>query len=393
MRKPRFSIRMQVLLLALAFTLIIAVGVCVASIRSYYRKATRTTAQSIEYNLQVAAGRLLQDVNEINNLADWCTVDSSIRGYALTSHWQTYLLSSYNTLLNKYSSQHTSRYLRRVLISDGQNRFLQQGTAITYSKALTAETVTSLPLFADGTNADSWTLIADDPLMTVSSGKIIPVLRTMANTSTGTSARVYIAVSINLITDAVSGYSLEDDSRLFWIMNGRAHELKDNSLLPVEIVLEGLEDVTDSFGPDLLDTRTRVMRQNGITILVYPVGNDGLYLAQTLPSISVMTTVTSMYMPLLGALLMILLLGLAAAADDRGAGAGAADPAVRHRPGGFHPQPRHRVGQRTGRHRPGHQQPDPLGHRPDGAAAGGRTPEKRPGIPHAAKPDQSPFHL
>ena len=310
MRKPRFSIRMQVLLLALAFTLIIAVGVCVASIRSYYRKATRTTAQSIEYNLQVAAGSLLQDVNEINNLADWCTVDSSIRGYALTSHWQTYLLSSYNTLLNKYSSQHTSRYLRRVLISDGQNRFLQQGTAITYSKALTAETVTSLPLFADGTNADSWTLIADDPLMTVSSGKIIPVLRTMANTSTETSARVYIAVSVNLITDAVSGYSLEDDFRLFWIMNGRAYELKDNSLLPVEIVLEGLEDVTDSFGPDLLDTRTRVMRQNGITILVYPVGNDGLYLAQTLPSISVMTTVTSMYMPLLGALLMILLLGL-----------------------------------------------------------------------------------
>ena len=83
----------------------------------------------------------------------------------------------------------------------------------------------------------------------------------MANTSTGTSARVYIAVSINLITDAVSGYSLEDDFRLFWIMNGRAYELKDNSLLPVEIVLEGLEDVTDSFGPDLLDTRTRVMRR------------------------------------------------------------------------------------------------------------------------------------
>ena len=47
MRKPRFSIRMQVLLLALAFTLIIAVGVCVASIRSYYRKATRTTARAI----------------------------------------------------------------------------------------------------------------------------------------------------------------------------------------------------------------------------------------------------------------------------------------------------------------------------------------------------------
>ncbi len=310
MQKPRFSIRMQVLLLALSFTLIIAVGVCVASIRSYYRKAARATAQSIEYNLQVAAGSLLQDVNEINNLADWCTVDSSIRGYVLSSHWQTYLLSSYNTLLNKYSSQYTFRNLCRVLISDGQSRFLQQGTAITHSKALNAETVNSLPLFAEGTKADSWTVIAEDPLMTVPSGQVIPVLRTMTNTSTGTSARVYITVSTDLITDAVSGYSLEDDSRLFWIMNGSAYELKDDSLFPVEIARDELKDVTENFSADLLDIQTRVMRQDDVTILVYPVGSGGLYLAQTLPAVTVMGTVTSMYMPLLGALFMILLLGV-----------------------------------------------------------------------------------
>lgn len=310
MAKPRLSIRLQVLLLAIGFTLIIAVGVCVASICAYHKNVMRSATQSTEYNLQVAAGSLSQDVAEIDNLADWCTVNSTIRGYVLSSHWQGQVINIYNTLLTKYSSQHTARYLRRVLITDTQSRFLQQGTATTHSRAINAETVNRLPLFTNGTAADSWTVIADDPLMTVNTGTVIPVMRTMTNASTGATARVYITVSTSLITDAVAHYALSEGSRLFWIMDGCAYELTDGSLDSTDISSEDLQDVTDRFSRDLMDSKTQVLRLGSETALVYPVGANGLFLAQTLPKVSLLDTVFFLYLPLLGALFMLLLLGL-----------------------------------------------------------------------------------
>lgn len=150
MPRLRHSIRARVIVLSLTFTALIALSVFLASVLTLYRSTTRATAQSTEYNLQVAANTLYQSVAEIDTLANWCTVDSTVRNFVFTSSPSKQLLDVYNLVLNKYSSQHTARYLRRLLVTDGATRIMQQGTAVAQSMALNADTLSLLPGFTGG---------------------------------------------------------------------------------------------------------------------------------------------------------------------------------------------------------------------------------------------------
>lgn len=310
MHKLRHSIRARVILLALAFTAIIAVGVCVASVTALYKSTLRSIAQSAEYNLQIAAGRLRQDVDEINSLADWATVNSTVRNFVFSTYQKAQTLDIYNTILSKYSSQHTARYLRRFIMTDCETSLMQQGTAMSQSLALTTDTLDLLPGFSQGDPGVSWTMLATDPLITSGSNTIIPVVRNMKNTATGDTGRVYIAVSSAFITDAVQDYSLMDDAALFWVMGGQIYRIDQGSLDLLEEDVSDLGTAPNKDRFDLLDSSTLAFQLEGVSALAYPIGNTGMYIAQTLPSSAVSDQLSPMLKPLLIAFLMILLLGL-----------------------------------------------------------------------------------
>ncbi len=305
------SIRARVIVLSLLFTAIIALSVFVGSLIALYKSTTRATAQTVEYNLQIAANNLYQSVEEIDTLADWCTVDNTVRSFVLGTYPKKQLLDVYNLILNKYSSLHTARYLRRFLITDASSRIMQQGTAVAQSMALDANTLPLLPGFADGLKADSWTMLADDPLITAGSRVIIPVIRTMANPGSESNAKVYIAVSSALITDTVADYTLMDGCELFWVMGGQIYAIQGGSL-------QLLDDGPDNFVEDdslrqfdLLDQRSRVYSYQDHIVLAYPVGSHDLYIAQTLPRTVILSQLPGMMLPMLGApLVASLLLGL-----------------------------------------------------------------------------------
>lgn len=310
MLRLRHSIQAHVILLSLVFTAIIAVSVCIASLLTLYKSTTRATAQTTEYNLQIVANNLYQSIEEINSLADWCTVDSTVRSFVFTSYPKKQLLDVYNLMLNKYSSQKTARYIMRLLVTDGNERIMQQGTSTTQSRALYMETMSMLPGFSGGTESDSWEILADDPLILYGQKQMIPVIRTMTNQSTGETAQVYIAVSSSLITDTVRNYALMDDCELFWFMGDSAWSIGQEKAL-------SSVGSTDQFVPDnnsdrlrLLDSRTKVFTYENRTVLAYPVGEHNLYIAQTLPRTVLTTQLSALIMPLMGALLAILLLGI-----------------------------------------------------------------------------------
>ena len=310
MRKLRHSIRARVILLALAFTALIALGVCVASVAALYRSTVRSTAQSVEYNLQFLAGSLRQDVQEINSLADWATVNSTVRNYVFSTYQRAQILDIYNTILSKYSSQHTARYIRRFIMTDCKTGLMQQGTAMSQSLALTTDTLDLLPGFDTADGDVSWTILGKDPLITAGSSSIIPVVRDLKNPTTGATGRVYIAVSSSFITDAVQGYALMDESTLYWIMGGKVYLIDDDTLEPLDLDISALDEEPNGRRLDLLDTRTRVFQLDGVTALAFPVGSNGLYIAQTLPHTAVTSQIPSMLAPLMAAFCMILLLGL-----------------------------------------------------------------------------------
>lgn len=310
MFRLRHLIRTRVIFLSLTFTALIALSVSLASVWALYRTIFHATAQSTEYNLQIVANNLYQSIAEIDQLADWCTVDSTMRNFVFSSSPVKQVLDVYNLMLNKYSSLRTSRYLRRVLVTSGENRIMQQGTALAQSQALTAETVSLLPGFENGTKDDSWSTLCEDPLIWFGQKEVIPVIRTMSASSGGATAKVYIAVSSDLITDTIHDYSLMQDNELFWFMGDNIWNIADGSLTPFEgnysdfIEEENLNQLV------LLDRRTRVLEYQGKTLLAYPVGTHNLYIVQALPEVVLLGQLPTMLIPFIGALAAILLLGL-----------------------------------------------------------------------------------
>lgn len=310
MFRLRHLIRTRVIFLSLTFTALIALSVSLASVWALYRTIFHATAQSTEYNLQIVANNLYQSIAEIDQLADWCTVDSTMRNFVFSSSPVKQVLDVYNLMLNKYSSLRTSRYLRRVLVTSGENRIMQQGTALAQSQALTAETVPLLPGFANGTKDDSWSTLCEDPLIWFGQKEVIPVIRTMSASSGGVTAKVYIAVSSDLITDTIHDYSLMQDNELFWFMGENIWNIEDGSLTPFE---GNYSDFIEEENPNQLvrlDRRTRVLEYQGKTLLAYPVGTHNLYIVQALPEVVLLGQLPTMLIPFIGALAAILLLGL-----------------------------------------------------------------------------------
>lgn len=310
MFRLRHLIRTRVIFLSLTFTALIALSVSLASVWALYRTIFHATAQSTEYNLQIVANNLYQSIAEIDQLADWCTVDSTMRNFVFSSSPVKQVLDVYNLMLNKYSSLRTSRYLRRVLVTSGENRIMQQGTALAQSQALTAETIPLLPGFENGTKDDSWSTLCEDPLIWFGQKEVIPVIRTMSASSGGATAKVYIAVSSDLITDTIHDYSLMQDNELFWFMGENIWNIEDGSLTPFE---GNYSDFIEEENPNqlvLLDRRTRVLEYQGKTLLAYPVGTHNLYIVQALPEVVLLGQLPTMLIPFIGALAAILLLGL-----------------------------------------------------------------------------------
>ncbi len=310
MFRLRHLIRTRVIFLSLTFTALIALSVSLASVWALYRTIFHATAQSTEYNLQIVANNLYQSIAEIDQLADWCTVDSTMRNFVFSSSPVKQVLDVYNLMLNKYSSLRTSRYLRRVLVTSGENRIMQQGTALAQSQALTAQTMPLLPGFENGTKDDSWSTLCEDPLIWFGQKEVIPVIRTMSASSGGATAKVYIAVSSDLITDTIHDYSLMQDNELFWFMGENIWNIEDGSLTPFE---GNCSDFIEEENPNqlvLLDRRTRVLEYQGKTLLAYPVGTHNLYIVQALPEVVLLGQLPTMLIPFIGALAAILLLGL-----------------------------------------------------------------------------------
>ncbi len=136
------------------------------------------------------------------------------------------------------------------------------------------------------------------------------MIRTMSASSGGATAKVYIAVSSDLITDTIHDYSLMQDNELFWFMGENIWNIEDGSLTPFE---GNYSDFIEEENPNqlvLLDRRTRVLEYQGKTLLAYPVGTHNLYIVQALPEVVLLGQLPTMLIPFIGALAAILLLGL-----------------------------------------------------------------------------------
>ncbi len=286
----RFGISARLVTLTVLFTVVIAAIVLCSSV-SYLSVQTRQNSlQAAEYQLETAATSLSQRVTEVDDLVSWCTVNTTVRTYLLTSISGNLANTLYTTVQDQYNSVSVSSYIQRLLLyssdGNGDSKFIMLGTAISQSVYLTEEKLLLLPGL-DGEDT-AWAAVLEDPLMqpgTVMLG--IPVTATASSTSGSYTLKVYLSVSPAIITDVLRQFSLEDGASLYWVMGDTAYRVEGDSLTAISVDEIRLE--ADEESGATLDEGTLLYRADidgvSCSVIACPIGVHGLYLAESIPDV------------------------------------------------------------------------------------------------------------
>ncbi|MCC8129173.1 MAG: sensor histidine kinase [Clostridiales bacterium] len=286
----RFGITARLVALTVLFTVVIAAVVLCSSVSYLSIQTRQTSLQASEYQLETAAASLSQRVTEVDDLVNWCTVNTTVRTYLLTSISGNLANTLYTTVQDQYNSVSVSTYIQRLLLyssdGDGDSKFIMLGTAISQSVSLTDERLLLLPGL-DGEDT-AWASVVSDPLMQPGSTmQGIPVTATASSTSGNYTLKVYLSVSPSLITDVLRQFSLEDGASLYWVMGDTVYRVEGDSLTPVSA--DGVQLEADEESGATLDEGTLLYRAeiNGdaCSVIACPVGVHDLYLAEAIPDV------------------------------------------------------------------------------------------------------------
>ncbi len=321
-RRKRFGISARVVVLTLAFTIVIAAIVLCSSLYYLSIQTRRTYLQAAEYQLETAVSSLSQRVEEIDHLAKWCTANTTVRTYMMTSVSSNLATTLYPTVEDKYNSVSTANYIQRLLIystdGDADSKFIMLGTATSQSVTLTEE---RLRLLVDLNEADTaWETLRTEPLMQFGiSMQGIPVTASAVSVSGRYTLKAYISVSPAIITDVMKRYALDEDARLYWFMGDTIYQIVGDNLVALssdDLYLEA----TDEDAGATLDESTLLYRTelDGVdySVIAIPIGAHDLYLAEAIADVplskmlpQLLNTIAIMVIAILffGVLLMLVL--------------------------------------------------------------------------------------
>ena len=304
------SIQVRVLALTLLFTLGVSLVIAIGNMRQMAAEWERTTLLNAEYALQTAATAIHRDIEEVDDLASWCAYNPSMRTYLLTDVGSNnQALSMYPTISAKYSTLRTVQYVQRFVLINAKGRQMVFGTAVTNTVAMTPEVLARIPGYDE--EYSGWSCIMRDPMALTSQAlDTIPLTRKLTLSGTGREAHICAFVSPALITAALKGFTMPEDSSLLWQMGGRYYGINGNILTE-----EPLSDIpAEQLDVDMLDDSTEVYSiaagYDAQLMVRYPIGVHDLYLIEIIPNGPLQRQIPYLSDSLVISLLAILVLGL-----------------------------------------------------------------------------------
>lgn len=304
------SIQVRVLALTLLFTLGVSLVIAIGNMRQMAAEWERTTLLNAEYALQTAATAIHRDIEEVDDLASWCAYNPSMRTYLLTDVGSNnQALSMYPTISAKYSTLRAVQYVQRFVLINAKGRQMVFGTAVTNTVAMTPEVLARIPGYDE--EYSGWSCIMRDPMALTSQAlDTIPLTRKLTLSGTGREAHICAFVSPALITAALKGFTMPEDSSLLWQMGGRYYGINGNILTE-----EPLSDIpAEQLDVDMLDDSTEVYSiaagYAAQLMVRYPIGVHDLYLIEIIPNGPLQRQIPYLSDSLVISLLAILVLGL-----------------------------------------------------------------------------------
>ncbi|WP_068787021.1 cache domain-containing sensor histidine kinase [Paenibacillus phocaensis] len=228
------TIKSRIILIMTVFALLIAGMLSFFSYEliSYFQR--KTTIQATEFNLQLVSHIIDQDLMNLSTLAMASSTNSPtnrlIQDYFASPDASAKDgLNVFSAMQEDFGINRSYGYVRRLIITDHQTKFLQVDNFGSASAPLNIHNLSQFPgLSADAKEA--WERVIQDPLSR-SSG--IPFVLPIYGDRGARIGTVYLLANTSVITDKLKGYSLPEGSELLVTLGSRKYRIEGDKVQPL----------------------------------------------------------------------------------------------------------------------------------------------------------------
>lgn len=263
-------------------TVLLTFSVCFSLFQNMLRK---NVIQSTEFGLTVAGNNINEQINNLLFLPNWVNATSMMT--SMLSKGDTYSnalrLEAYNRLFEEYTTNPAREYITRFMIAGNNGLYLQILKSTNDGTPSDYERCKSLPFFEELLNSpeQKWIGVVYDP-MSITGRQIIPIIRPVFSSySAEVIGWTYISVSSDIVTNAITNYTVPSDSNLYITIGDKIYVSNGKRLVQTSLSY----DVIDDFSKDNVYSSTKTNRvrfADGRTciLITCPLGPDGWYISQ-----------------------------------------------------------------------------------------------------------------
>lgn len=304
------TIKGRITIVTVSFTLFITISLAFVSFFFAQSIARRSLIQSTEFNLQLVAGTIGQDIYDLDTLGRWCTINDSVTSWLSDEDSDgASSVRLFDRIQEEFRNNRANRYIDRLIVIDASfSKMIQVGNSLTGRTPVNVYNADQYFRFTKDSSRN-WKSIEQDPL--TMGNQIIPVMRPIHQLRTGRLVGyLYMGINTSLITDPLKNYSLKNGSRLYFTMGDRTYRISDSGFIPDTgrpLKAPATSDVT-------LNRRTSVTSEGDggekMIFVSFPANDSGVYLSQGLPA-EVVSQQRYLYLPVLLIICLgVLILGL-----------------------------------------------------------------------------------
>ncbi|MNO41730.1 Sensor histidine kinase YpdA [compost metagenome] len=197
---------------------------------SYYQR--KTTIQATEFNLQLVSHLIEQDLLNLSILAMTSSTNSPTNTL-LKEYFESPAASAkdsvnvFASLQEDFRFNHSNAYVRRMIVTDNQDKFFQLDNSVSLSTPLTIHNIGKLGL-ANAGSMEEWQRVIRDPL---SSSNGIPFVLPIYGDGADPIGTVYLLANTTVITDKLKGYTLPEDSGLILTLGDLHYFISEGQIL------------------------------------------------------------------------------------------------------------------------------------------------------------------
>jgi two-component system sensor histidine kinase YesM len=305
------TIKTRITIVIMISTIITTIIISYFCFSTFQQLLKKNLIQSTGSNLQLVMKNVENNMENIENLARWCTANSSVSSYVVNAPNRISgreALNTYSILKDQVLNSRSSNHVERLIVSNPRNALLQTIYGMNEGFLSDGKTSREVPYFQELIEARDfkWIGLKQDPFNAKVSSFIIPIIRPIYSTYDSTiDGWVYISVNTSIITDYLEDYAIEDDSDLYIIINNIVYLYKDKKLKEISPEFKVIKKNVTEYNKDISYYTIEDKEGNLHTVVSYSSNLNGWYIAQSISNEQFVMR-KSMYFPLM--LLIIALL-------------------------------------------------------------------------------------